>query len=293
VVRLSEFIRTHTERIVREWEEFAKTLPAEADLPRRVHVASILQSIAEGIERPELAFEQQAKGKGEGAPGPIEYVAAAHVDLRIESGFDLVQILAEYRALRACVLRLWRATDPDGFLQGAEEITKFGEAVDRAVAETVPVYERREARYRDRFLAMLGHDLRNPLNSILLSVSSLAEAEGPNEKQLGTASRIVSSAQRLNRMVSDILDFARGRLGSPMPITRVRANLGALAREVADEVRSANPDDRDGGAGSADKSAAEVGRIRQTWRESGFRGVTAGGVGFGPRVRHDSVRDIG
>jgi len=75
---------------------------------------------------------------------------------------------------------------------------------------------------------MLGHDLRNPINSILLSALSLAAAEGLNEKQLGTASRIVSSAQRLNRMVSDILDFARGRLGSPMPITRVKANLGTL-----------------------------------------------------------------
>jgi signal transduction histidine kinase len=85
--------------------------------------------------------------------------------------------------LRAWVLRLWRATDPFGFVQGAEEITKFGEAVDSAVAETVPTYERCEARYRDRFLAILGHDLRNPLNSILLSASSLAEAEGLNEKQ--------------------------------------------------------------------------------------------------------------
>src|SRR5260370_12322159 len=125
VVRLSEFIRTDTERIVREWEEFAKTLPAEPDLPRwflRVHIARILQSSAEDIEGPELGFEQQAKGNEEGTPGPIEHVAAAHVDLRIESGFDLVQIMAEYRALRACVLRLWRAKDPHGFAQGAEEI---------------------------------------------------------------------------------------------------------------------------------------------------------------------------
>jgi signal transduction histidine kinase len=89
---------------------------------------------------------------------------------------------------------------------------------------------------------MLGHDLRNPLNAILLSAMSLAGAEGLNEKQLGTVSRIGSSARRLNQMVNDILDFARGRLGSPMPITRVRANLGNLAGEVADEVRSANPE---------------------------------------------------
>jgi signal transduction histidine kinase len=101
--------------------------------------------------------------------------------------------------LRGCVLRLWR--EPDGFARGAEEITRCCEAVDRAVTETVPAYEQRDARYRDRFLAMLGHDLRNPLNSILLSASSLAEGEGLSEKQVGMASRIVSSAQRLNRMV--------------------------------------------------------------------------------------------
>src|SRR5258708_37334157 len=43
------------------------------------------------------------------------HAAAVHVGLRIESGFDLVQIIAEYHALRACVLRLWRTDDPESF----------------------------------------------------------------------------------------------------------------------------------------------------------------------------------
>jgi hypothetical protein len=89
VARLSEFIRTDTERIVREWEEFTQTLGAEADLPRwflRVHIAAILQSIAEDIERPELPSERQAKGKGEGTPGSIEHVAVAHVDCESNRG---------------------------------------------------------------------------------------------------------------------------------------------------------------------------------------------------------------
>jgi signal transduction histidine kinase len=109
------------------------------------------------------------------------------------------------------------------------------------VAETVPIYEQREAQYRDRFLGILGHDLRNPLNSISLSATSLAGAKELNEKQLGAVSRILSSVRRMDHMVSDILDFARGRLGSPMPITPAAANLGTLVREVADEVQSANP----------------------------------------------------
>ena len=174
-MRISELIRADTERIIREWEEFAKTLSAGVGLPRwllRVHASAILQSIAQDIEMPKFPVTQGAKG--EGSPGPLERVTAAHVNLRIDSGFDLVQIMAEYRALRACVLRLWRESDPDGFAKGAEEIATFTEAIDHAVAETVPIYEQREAQYRDRFLGILGHDLRNPLNSISLSATSLA-----------------------------------------------------------------------------------------------------------------------
>ncbi len=87
----------------------------------------------------------------------------------------------------------------------------------------------------------MGHDLRNPLNSISMNATSLAGTKELNEKQLGAVSRIVSSVRRMDHMVNDILDFARGRLGSPMAITPVGANLGTLVREVADEVQSANP----------------------------------------------------
>lgn len=243
-MRLSEFIGTQAERILREWEDFAKTLSVGAALPRwalRAHAGSILRSIAEDIERPELPIEREAKLKGEAVPGPIEHMAAVHVDLRIESGFDLLQIMAEYRALRSSVLRLWRAMDPEGFARGGEEITRFTEAIDQGVAESVSIYEQREARYRDRFLGMLGHDLLNPLNAIALCATSLADAPELNEKQLATVHRILNGVRRLNHMVNDILDFARGRLGSPMPISRRPANLGNLVREIADEVRSANP----------------------------------------------------
>ena len=149
--------------------------------------------------------------------------------------------MAEYRALRACVLRLWREEDPNGFAKGADDISRFTEAVDQALGQTIRIFEQPEAQYRDRFLAILGHDLRNPLNSILLSATSLAQARELSEKQLAIVERITSSSRRLNFMVNDLLDFARGRLGSPMPISAVPTNLGALVPEVVDEVQSANP----------------------------------------------------
>ena len=82
-----------------------------------------------------------------------------------------MQIMAEYRALRSCVLRMWRQSYPDSFAGGAPEITRFAEAIDQNVAEAVPYYQERETQYRDRFLGILGHDLRNPLNAITIGAS--------------------------------------------------------------------------------------------------------------------------
>ena len=242
-MHLSEFIRANVDKIVHEWEEFAKTLSAGKALPRwilRDHAPAIVKYIADDMEMPQAPVEEEAKSKGDGPTGPIDHVAAVHVNLRIESGFDLVQIMAEYRALRSCVLRLWRQRYPESFADGAEEITRFAEAIDQNVAEAVPYYEERETQYRDRFLGILGHDLRGPINAITVGASLLA-TNGLNEKQLGTVSRISNSVRRLNRMVSDLLDFSRGRLGDPMPIAAAAANLGQLVNEVVDEVQTANP----------------------------------------------------
>lgn len=125
--------------------------------------------------------------------------AAIHVSRRIEPGFDLVQIVADYRALRSCVLRMWRHNYPGSFASGAEEITRFTEAIDQNVAEAVPYHQEREAQYLNRFLGILGHDLRNPLNAIAIGASMLAD-NGLNETQRGTVARILNSARSLNRM---------------------------------------------------------------------------------------------
>jgi signal transduction histidine kinase len=71
-------------------------------------------------------------------------------------------------------------------------------------------------------------------------MSVLAE-DGLTQKQRDMVARILSSARRLNRMVGDLLDFSRGRLGSPMPIAATEANLGQLVSEILNEVQTANP----------------------------------------------------
>ena len=91
-MRLSEFIKANSERIIKEWEEFAKTFAAGAGLPRwmlRDHASAIVKFIVEDMETPQRSAEEFAKAKGEEPSGPIEHAAAVHVELRIESGFDL------------------------------------------------------------------------------------------------------------------------------------------------------------------------------------------------------------
>lgn len=239
---LAEFIKSNDDQILQEWEQFARKLNG-ATLPRwilRDHAAVIVKSIAERMQRPLPPVEQRLTAAAEGEPSPIHYVTGAHVKLRIDSGFDLAQIIAEYCALRACVVRGWQEHDPRAFEAGAVEITRFAEIVDENITSAVVHYKGRESQYRDRFLGILGHDLRNPINVIMADATLLA-GQGLSEQQHKPVARILNSARRLLGIASDILDFARGRLGSAMPVTMATANLGIVVREVVDAVQAVNP----------------------------------------------------
>src|ERR1700737_2956217 len=122
-MRLSEFINENKDQIIREWEEFAKTLSPDGTLPTilRDHVSAIISSIVENMETFQDRSEEVEKSKGLGPIGLIDEVAAVHVNLRVQTGFDLVKIMAEYRALRSSTLRLWAKDDPEGFTRGQQK----------------------------------------------------------------------------------------------------------------------------------------------------------------------------
>ncbi len=246
IVRLADFIRTNADRLILDWEDFAAQLKNESALPRRLlrdHVTAILKSLVEELEDAARSnISSTIAGQpGSGASEPIERVAAVHVNLRIDSGFDLAQIVAEYQALRAWIIQRWRENDPEGFRAGAAEIAVLLGAIDRGIAKTIPIYEEREIKYRDLFLGMLGHDLRNPLNAIALSADSLMMAADLSEKEHEYVMRMIRSTRRISRMINDISDLARGRLGVPMQLSRTRISLMKLAHEIADEVQHAIP----------------------------------------------------
>src|SRR6185436_10246127 len=100
----------------------------------RDHAQQILEAIAKDLKTPQTQQAQADKSKGRAfkLSGAPETAAETHAILRAKSGFDINQLVGEYRALRASVLRLWTdASQPDDL--GLDEIVRFNEAIDQAI----------------------------------------------------------------------------------------------------------------------------------------------------------------
>jgi signal transduction histidine kinase len=95
------------------------------------------------------------------------------------------------------------------------------------------------ARFREHLIGVVGHDLRNPLTAILASAQLLLRFAGLNEKQARVVGRISASADRMARMIDDLLDFARSRLGGGFPIDRRRMDLRELCEHTVEELEFA------------------------------------------------------
>jgi PAS domain S-box-containing protein len=103
---------------------------------------------------------------------------------------------------------------------------------------------RTTAEFRERFLGIVGHDLRNPLNAITLSARVLLVSEALPERELKAVRRIASSADRMARMISELLDFTRSRLGGGMPVDPCLADLSVICREALEELETSHPGSR-------------------------------------------------
>jgi signal transduction histidine kinase len=246
-MRLSDFIVANREPILTEWEAFARTCtPASApmDIPAlRDHADEMLTAIAADLRTPQGGFAQSEKSKGK-APdaGDEDTAAEEHGAGRAASGFTVEQMVAEYRALRASVLRLWARAEGGLTPVDLDDLTRFNEAIDQSLAESVSRYGQNLDQSKDMFLAILGHDLRTPLAAIYTSARFMLDTEELLEPHLTLTSRIASSSTRMVQMVGDLLDFTRGRLGGGIPIVRTGLNMRKVVHDVVDEIAAAHPD---------------------------------------------------
>jgi PAS domain S-box-containing protein len=110
-----------------------------------------------------------------------------------------------------------------------------------AVNENITVRRQLEEA-RERFVGILGHDLRTPLSSIAASAEYLLRSDSLDPKQLRWAFRIAKSATRMQRMIDQVLDFARSRCGGGIPLNRSQVELVQLCQQVIEELEIAHPD---------------------------------------------------
>ncbi|MFZ0748077.1 MAG: sensor histidine kinase, partial [Pyrinomonadaceae bacterium] len=244
-MRLADFIVRNNEPILAEWERFAATLlPAASgmtSLALRDHAKQILEAVAKDLSTLQTKEAQYQKSKGN-APkllGAPETAAQTHAVLRARSGFDINQLAAEYRALRASVLRLWMDSREIHKID-LDDVIRFNEAIDQAIAESIHFFSTQVDQARNLLLGMLGHDMRNPLNTILMTAKYLA-ALNAGDTVSDAASRLIRSDASMNALLDDLTDFNRTKLGLGINVTTVDLDVGPLLADELEQLRGAHP----------------------------------------------------
>jgi len=247
-MRLAEFILANIEPILAEWEAFARSLSPGANMTivaLRDDAESILLATARDMQNCQSLQQQASKSKGDGGAGGtasdrLDDASDLHGVDRVGWGFHITEVVSEYRALRASVLRLWRESFPQPDLNDIDDITRFNESLDQSLARGVHSYSKRIDESRQMFLAILSHDLRNPLNTIRMAAHVVSQ-QNTNPATANAISVIARNTDAMMQLIGDLIDFSSSGLGRAMPLNRGPVDLEALCREVIDSFRALHP----------------------------------------------------
>ena len=240
--RLSDFIASHAEEVLVAWDEFAATIShggkALDAAALRDHASEILRTIAADLRQPQSPEQQDAKGKGLGPRGLLPTPAETHADFRMVAGVAVDAMITEYRALRASVLKLWARHGGGTRPEDLTDLTRFNEAIDQAIAESVGRYTKQTGTSAELFIGILGHDIRNPLGTILMSVAGLVRSGKLSER---AAAPINNAATRIKAIIEQVVDFTRAQADGVMPIVRMPGDLAQQLAKVVEETQVRHP----------------------------------------------------
>lgn len=244
-LKLSQYITTSKPQILAEWEAFARTLLPAADgmtdLALRDHAAQILDCAVKDITTPQSEQQQKRKSEGDGPGDDGKSAATIHGELRHLDGFSLNQLLSEYRALRAAVLRLWEREARESGDYDSYGMLRFNEFIDQAVAESAASFSDQHSTARELFLAILGHDLRGPLATMLLSGEILVRDRLTPDAIALCGAQVIRSATTMTAMVNDLLEYSRTQLGARLPVGKQIGDLALVCEASLVDARSGYP----------------------------------------------------
>jgi len=244
-MRLSQFILSNLESILAEWESFASTIFPESKFDKialRDAAGEILKAIANDIETAQTASQQAEKSKGHGVRTEEDSAAEIHAADRLGLGFNQTQVVSEYRALRATVLRLWIDSSPELDHSAIDQLIRFNEGIDQALSESTARFMQEIEESRDLAIAVMAHDLRNPLNAIVSSAQMIQITEGVDKGAINTLASIVHSGMHMSKLIENLLDFTRTRFGQPLVVKRESKDLAPVCRQTVAEFVAAYPE---------------------------------------------------
>ncbi|CAG9193602.1 Histidine kinase [Paraburkholderia caribensis] len=259
---LADFIEADLSGLIEDWTSYALSLSQDdtqlTETQLRNSAADILTAIATDMRETQNYAQQESKSRG-GTHAPnsdFDRVARLHAEDRLSHGFSINDVVAEFRSLRATVLRRWEKRSPSG-AAAFQEMIRFNEAIDQVLAESVRHYAQRTERIRDLFAGVLAHDLRSPMGAMLNGAEVLLHDEGLSFAGARAVAFVQRGAMRMKQMIDDLLIFTRTRLGDALPVSLTPQDTGRICRDAVDEARASYP--------NADIELRLAGELRGRW----------------------------
>ena len=243
---LAVFIRSNEDAIIEAWEAFAKTyLPSAAHMDRaalRDHIVGLLRFIADDLETPETESQRSEKAKGQGpkAGGGNDSTAETHADLRLMGGFTTVELISEFRALRASVIKLWRA-EWSKMEDVLIDLLRFNEAIDQIMTESLARFVENLKDSGSLLVESLVYDIRNPLEDVCASARSLLAGDRLAPEDAKLVAKIESGSSHVNGLISDLIDAVGIQSGKDLSIAPAPMDIGAAIRQIATELEALHP----------------------------------------------------
>jgi signal transduction histidine kinase len=229
------YIKDHAQAITSAWEHAVLTdLSQLASLERGAlldHIPEVLNGLALWVD-----------GRREDAERSLSALADGHAPQRLAFGVELPVVIVEYGTLRRVVLEQLLSSVPPAEL--AADLLALNDGFDHAVELSVLRYTGRREYLRNRFLGILGHDLRNPLNAAAMASRLLLTSANLGEREHKWVTTIARSTERMTRMIGDVLDFAQGHLSGGIPTTPVVCDVGEICRAAVAEIEGSHPERR-------------------------------------------------
>jgi signal transduction histidine kinase len=227
---VADHLRLRAMYVAERWEGRARQLAELAEMTRPVlfdHLFELLEGLASWIE-----------GEEDAAQRGFDALLDGHAMQRLGHGVSLTTLIEEYAMLRSILLVDLLALPASERVQTS--LVRLHQGFDHAVGNSLRCYEQAREQQRERFIGVLGHDLRQPLGAIRMSADLLVGAAAPAE-DAAIAARIQNGCARMSRLIEDVLDFARARLGAGIPVDPSLHDMAEICRSAVDEVTAAHP----------------------------------------------------